>query len=198
MYLPLEWAIIYYLVLSAVGVSLMLWDRHLAKNHTRKWVNELLMLFVALLGGAPAMMVTMFVTGHKLRKPKFCISLPVMTLVHAAVMTGVVMFGPTYNFCIDLQAWLVLLYVLVVSVVSMVLTFIDKRLAQRDMYRLKEDTLMLWAGLGGATAMLVAMLCLRHKTRHVKFMLGLPIMIVIQGALFYWLWMYCPFVMFHH
>ncbi len=196
LYIPLGWAIVYYVLINALGATLMLWDRHLAKSRSRKWVNELLMQFVAFLGGAPAMMVIMYTTRHKLRKRKFNIHLPLMTLMHMAALAVLVMFGPRFTFCVEVDILYVVLYVVAVSIVAMALTYADKHFARRNLHRIQEDTFMLWAGLGGAAAMLLAMLCFRHKTKHIKFMLGLPIMIVLQGLLFFWLWAYCDFILF--
>ncbi|MBQ9841674.1 MAG: DUF1294 domain-containing protein [Clostridia bacterium] len=197
-YFPLSWAITIYLVMNAVGVALLLWDRHLARSRSRKWVNELLLQFVGLLGGATGMTAVMFATRHKLRKPKFYMTLPLMTLVHIALLTVVAMFGPHYDIKIEIEVTYVLLYLAVVSGVGMVLTFVDKHRARCDIERLSEDTLMLWAGLGGAAAMLLTMLSIRHKTRHIKFMLGLPIMILIQGGLFFCLWTFSDVVWFYY
>ena len=195
-YIPLGWAIVYYVLINALGAALLLWDRHLVKSRSRKWVNELLMQFVAFLGGAPAMMVIMYTTRHKLRKLKFNILLPLMTLVHLAVIVLVALFGPRFTFCVEVDILYVVLYLSVVSIVSMALTYADKHFARRNLRRVSEDTFMLWGGLGGAAAMLLAMLCFRHKTKHIKFMLGLPIMIILQGLLFFWLWVYCDFIIF--
>ena len=41
---------------------------------------------------------------------------------------------------------------------------------------------MLMGALGGAGAMLITMLMIRHKTKHIKFMLGLPIILVFQAV----------------
>lgn len=195
-YIPLGWTIVYYVIVNAVGTFLMLWDRRLAKHYRNKWVNELLMLFVALLGAAPAMTVVMLVTRHKRRKPKFYITLPILTVLHMAVIAVVALFGPEFYHCVDVDIQYVLMYMLAVSIVAIVLTFLDKTYAKRDLYRIQEDTLMFWAGMGGSVAMLAAMLCFRHKTKHVKFMLGLPIMILIQSAIFAWLWIESQFIRF--
>lgn len=195
-YIPLGWTIVYYVIVNAVGTFLMLWDRRLAKHYRNKWVNELLMLFVALLGAAPAMTVVMFVTRHKRRKPKFYIPLPILTVLHMAVIAVVALFGPEFYRCVDVDIKYVLMYMLAVSIVAIVLTFLDKTYAKRNLYRIQEDTLMFWAGMGGSVAMLAAMLCFRHKTKHVKFMLGLPIMILIQSAIFAWLWIESQFIRF--
>jgi uncharacterized membrane protein YsdA (DUF1294 family) len=42
---------------------------------------------------------------------------------------------------------------------------------------------MLISALGGSVTMLVTMLVIRHKTRHIKFMLGIPLIIIAQVAL---------------
>ena len=79
-------------------------------------------------------------------------------------------------------------WILLISVWAMIITFTDKSRAKRRRRRIPERTLM-WSGaLGGATAMLLCMLIIRHKTRHVKFMLGLPLMILAQFGLFLAAW----------
>ena len=49
-------------------------------------------------------------------------------------------------------------------------------------HRTRESTLLLLSALGGSVAMLATMLIIRHKTKHVKFMLGIPLMILLQAA----------------
>lgn len=75
-------------------------------------------------------------------------------------------------------------WILLISLVASVLTITDKSRAKRHRRRIPERTLMTVGALGGAAVMLLCMLLIRHKTRHLKFMLGLPLMAVIQLALF--------------
>jgi uncharacterized membrane protein YsdA (DUF1294 family) len=77
---------------------------------------------------------------------------------------------------------LIFTYLILISLVSTVVTIIDKSRARRQdgTRRVREDTLILLAAAGGAGAMLITMLMIRHKTRHVKFMLGLPIILLFQ------------------
>jgi len=49
-------------------------------------------------------------------------------------------------------------------------------------HRTRESTLLLLSALGGSVAMLATMLIIRHKTKHVKFMLGIPLIILLQAA----------------
>ncbi len=74
------------------------------------------------------------------------------------------------------------IYLAVISLISFILTLHDKRAAKRRAWRVKEQTLLFVAALGGSVAMLLTMLATRHKTKHAKFMAGLPVMILLQVA----------------
>ena len=78
-------------------------------------------------------------------------------------------------------------YLGVISVIAVVVTIADKVKAKRGAWRVPENTLLLLSALGGSVAMLVTMLLIRHKTKHLKFMLGIPIIIVLQIPLLWWL-----------
>lgn len=84
-----------------------------------------------------------------------------------------------------------LCYTAGISAVSVLVTVYDKRAAKRrPAHRVPEHTLLWLAALGGSVAMYLTMRLIRHKTRHRRFMIGLPAMIVVQalavGGL--WLW----------
>lgn len=74
------------------------------------------------------------------------------------------------------------IYLAVISLISFFLTLHDKRAAKRRAWRVKEQTLLFVAALGGSVAMLLTMLAIRHKTKHAKFMVGIPVMILLQIA----------------
>lgn len=62
-----------------------------------------------------------------------------------------------------------------ISLTAVVMTVADKYKAQHGKWRISEKTLMLTGLLGGAFAMWITMKCIRHKTKHKKFMVGLPL-----------------------
>lgn len=66
------------------------------------------------------------------------------------------------------------------NIVTFVTFWIDKNLAQNNKSRVSESTLVLMSALGGAAGGLAAMYLFRHKTRHAKFFLGLPAMLLIH------------------
>jgi uncharacterized membrane protein YsdA (DUF1294 family) len=79
---------------------------------------------------------------------------------------------------------LALVYLLIISVISIAVTCYDKWAAKnRPRYRTRESTLLLLSAMGGAIAMLLTMYAIRHKTKHIKFMLGIPLIILLQAAL---------------
>ena len=81
---------------------------------------------------------------------------------------------------IVLFAWLA-----AISLVAAAVTVSDKIRAKKHVRRVPELTLFARAGLGGSVLMFLTMLLIRHKTKHVKFMLGLPIIMVLQAPVLY-------------
>ncbi|MBR4100053.1 MAG: DUF1294 domain-containing protein [Clostridia bacterium] len=75
------------------------------------------------------------------------------------------------------------LYLAIVSVMAVVICCYDKIASRSRKRRIREKTLLFVAAFGGSVAMYLTMGIIRHKTRHNKFMVGLPLMIVIQALL---------------
>ncbi len=83
---------------------------------------------------------------------------------------------------------IVLAYIAIISVISVIVCCYDKFAAKHaTKHRTRERSLLLLSALGGSVAMFVTMLIIRHKTKHVKFMLGIPVIIALQIALAVWL-----------
>ena len=78
--------------------------------------------------------------------------------------------------------YIALLYFFVISLTAVIICVVDKRNARRGKGRISEKTLFAVAVCGGAAAMYVTMLKIRHKTLHKRFMIGLPIIILLQAA----------------
>ena len=74
-----------------------------------------------------------------------------------------------------------LIYVAVVSLITCIVTIYDKIAAKKwTKHRVPEKILFLLAVLGGSGAEFLTMLKIRHKTKHKRFMIGLPIIILLQ------------------
>ena len=64
----------------------------------------------------------------------------------------------------------------------------DKYLAKNNLWRIPEKTLLGVAILGGSLGCLLGMYTVRHKTKHLKFTIGVPVILAVQiliGFLFY-------------
>ncbi len=81
-----------------------------------------------------------------------------------------------------------LIYLAAISLFAIIITAFDKIRAIRHKWRVKEATLMIVAFIGGSVAMLLTMLLIRHKTRHPKFMIGIPVIILLQIGAAYVFW----------
>ena len=76
-----------------------------------------------------------------------------------------------------------LVYIILISVISAMACIIDKLSAINGGWRISERTLLLLCLLGGSVMMFIVMRIIRHKTRHNKFMLGIPLIILLQIAI---------------
>ena len=75
---------------------------------------------------------------------------------------------------------LFLTYALLINLITYFTYAADKTKARQHKWRIPERTLILLAILGGSPAALLAMKHYHHKTRHLKFKLGIPIILIIQ------------------
>lgn len=75
---------------------------------------------------------------------------------------------------------ILLTYLILISLISIVVTVVDKINAIRSKRRVSEKALFILSALGGSIAMYITMLIIRHKTRKLKFMLGIPLVILLQ------------------
>ena len=73
-------------------------------------------------------------------------------------------------------------YLCAVSLLTAAVTAADKIRAKKHRRRISERTLMLLAVLGGSAAEWITMRLIRHKTLHAKFMIGLPLIFLLQLA----------------
>ena len=76
----------------------------------------------------------------------------------------------------------ILAYLLIVNAAAFLLMLIDKIKAKKNLWRIKESTLMLWAAIGGSIGALAGMYTFRHKTLHRKFTIGIPLILAAQIA----------------
>ena len=79
--------------------------------------------------------------------------------------------------------YLIVTYLISVNAVAFILMLADKRKARKGAWRIPESTLMGIALLGGSIGAIVGMNLFRHKTKHPKFFIGLPVILALQIVL---------------
>ena len=81
---------------------------------------------------------------------------------------------------------LLAIYVAIISLISVIITVYDKHAAKKHPdRRVPEARLMLFSALGGSVCMYITMQLIRHKTKHIKFMLGIPLIMIAQAVALY-------------
>lgn len=73
-----------------------------------------------------------------------------------------------------------LFYIIAINISGFIIMSIDKRRAIYNEWRVKEKTLMLISFFGGSIGIFAGMHFFRHKTKHLKFTLGVPCIFIIE------------------
>ena len=81
---------------------------------------------------------------------------------------------------------LILLYLLLINAAGFLLMLVDKFKAKKNLWRIPEKTLFLVAALGGSAGSLLGMYLVRHKTQHLIFTLGMPLILALQVVTAVW------------
>ena len=82
---------------------------------------------------------------------------------------------------------LFIMYLLLMNALGLLLMIVDKSRARKRLRRISEANLFTVAALGGSPAVLFSMLVIRHKTKHKKFTVGIPLILSTQVLLLIYL-----------
>lgn len=76
--------------------------------------------------------------------------------------------------------YVTIIYFVIINILGFVIMGIDKNRAKKNLWRVKEKTLFLIAGIGGSVGSILGMRYFRHKTKHLKFTIGMPFLLFIH------------------
>lgn len=71
-------------------------------------------------------------------------------------------------------------YFILINIFSFALFGIDKHKAKHRQWRIPESMLLGTALVGGGLGALLGMQCFRHKTKHVKFLIVIPLCLIFH------------------
>ena len=80
------------------------------------------------------------------------------------------------------MAWVAVLYLIIINFTGLYLMYADKKKARKRLWRIPEKTLFLISILGGSLGSMMGMYLFRHKTKHLRFVIGLPLIMLVQIA----------------
>lgn len=78
-------------------------------------------------------------------------------------------------------------YLVIINVLGFLMFGYDKLKAKRSGWRIPESRFLFIGLLGGAAGIYLGMKLFRHKTRHNLFVFGIPVLMVLNIVMFYYL-----------
>lgn len=77
----------------------------------------------------------------------------------------------------------IIIILTIINIITFIVYGIDKQKAKKGCWRISEATLLLLAAIGGSIGAWCGMMIWRHKTKHWKFKIGVPLIFLLQFAL---------------
>ena len=81
------------------------------------------------------------------------------------------------------RLWIVTVYLIIMNIVGIIVMGGDKHKAKVHAWRIPEKTLFMVSILGGSAGTWAGMYIFRHKTKHWYFVIGMPLILIIQIAI---------------
>ena len=83
-----------------------------------------------------------------------------------------------------------IIYIILINIISFFVMYIDKKKAEQNKYRISEKTLFILALILGGIGIYSGMYKFKHKTKHLKFTIFIPIIIVLNFITIYFIFKY--------
>lgn len=74
----------------------------------------------------------------------------------------------------------VCIYLVVMNLIGFLSMLIDKKKAEKGSWRTPEKTLLTIGLLGGSIGSIIGMYVFHHKTKKLRFSVGLPVILILQ------------------
>lgn len=74
-------------------------------------------------------------------------------------------------------------FIIGLNILTFLLMGYDKRASRANMRRIPENLFFLLAAPGGSAGVWLGMKAFRHKTKHIRFVYGIPLLVVVHTAL---------------
>lgn len=81
----------------------------------------------------------------------------------------------------------ILIYFVVINLIGFFAMWLDKQKAKKGAWRIPENTLFMLTVLGGGIGTIAGMYIFRHKTKKLKFTIGMPVILICEIILIVYL-----------
>ena len=74
----------------------------------------------------------------------------------------------------------IIIYLISINIIGFLIMWIDKRKAIKGSWRIPEKTLFIITVIGGGIGTIAGMYTFRHKTKKLNFIIGLPLITILE------------------
>lgn len=161
------------------------------KHQTRDWFEKLCM-FIVLLGGSAGILLMIILFDRKAVKENMMSR--VFTLCMLVIQAILLLIVKGYHgdqIHIDfwdylMQHRILLIYLAVVNILTFIVFGVDKMNAKFNRQRVRIVTLLGLAFIGGSVGALIGMYGFHHKTKKAYFTVGVPLILLMQVVVLFY------------
>ena len=161
------------------------------KHQTRDWFEKLCM-FIVLLGGLAGILLMIILFDRKAVKENMMSR--VFTLCMLVIQAILLLIVKGYHgdqIHIDfwdylMQHRILLIYLAVVNILTIIVFGVDKMNAKSNRQRVRIVTLLGLAFIGGSVGALIGMYGFHHKTKKAYFTVGVPLILLMQVVVLFY------------
>ena len=161
------------------------------KHQTRDWFEKLCM-FIVLLGGSAGILLMIILFDRKAVKENMLSR--VFTLCMLVIQAILLLIVKGYHgdqIHIDfwdylMQHRILLIYLAVVNILTIIVFGVDKMNAKSNRQRVRIVTLLGLAFIGGSVGALIGMYGFHHKTKKAYFTVGVPLILLMQVVVLFY------------
>ena len=161
------------------------------KHQTRDWFEKLCM-FIVLLGGSAGILLMIILFDRKAVKENMMSR--VFTLCMLVIQAILLLIVKGYHgdqIHIDfwdylMQHRILLIYLAVVNILTIIVFGVDKMNAKSNRQRVRIVTLLGLAFIGGSVGALIGMYGFHHKTKKAYFTVGVPLILMMQVVVLFY------------
>ena len=161
------------------------------KHQTRDWFEKLCM-FIVLLGGSAGILLMIILFDRKAVKENMMSRVfSLCMLVIQAILLLIVKGYHGDQIHIDfwdylMQHRILLIYLAVVNILTIIVFGVDKMNAKSNRQRVRIVTLLGLAFIGGSVGALIGMYGFHHKTKKAYFTVGVPLILLMQVVVLFY------------